>query len=144
MKRRRPYSAAFGLVVREARDRADLTQERDRWQAEFATADAERRHLTARLDLLEGQHAAAETALLAELAAARAGRSAPAADGDLQKLRDELARAQAALQGLDDQAEAEAVELRRQLTEALAENERLSAQLDALALPTLPLHADNG
>jgi hypothetical protein len=121
-----------------------LEAELDRLSADFAEADAARRQLSARLDLLEAQHAAAEQALLAELAAARAGRASPGADGETQKLREELATAQAALRGLDDQAEAEAVELRRQLTEALAENERLSAELDAAILPTLPLQADNG
>lgn len=123
--------------------RADALQfEHDRVQADFAAADSARRELAARLDLLEGQHAAAEQALLAELTAARAGRPSPAADGDTQLLRQELAAAQAALRGLDDQAEAEAVELRRQLTEALAENERLSALLDAASLPTTPLRQD--
>ncbi len=119
-----------------------LEAERDKLQAAFAEAEAARRNLTARLELMESQHAAAEQALLAELGAARGGRPGPAADGEAQRLRDELAAAQAALRGLDDQAEAEAIELRRQLTEALMENDRLSAQLDAASLPTTPLAHD--
>jgi chromosome segregation ATPase len=119
---------------------AALEAERDQLQAACHEAETGRRQLAARLTLLEGQHAAAEQALLGELAAARGGRPSPAADAELQSLRAELATAQAALRGLDDQAEAEAVELRRQLTEALAENERLSAQLDEVSLPTTPLN----
>ena len=123
--------------------RADALQaERDHLQAAFAEADSARRQLSARLEMLDGQYAAAEQALLTELAAARAGRPSPAADGELQRLRAELTAAQTALRGLDDQSEAEAVELRRQLTEALAENDRLSAQLDAASLPTTPFPRD--
>ena len=126
-----------------AREHAQTLQvEHDRLQAAFAAAESERRDLAARLELLDGQHAAAEAALLAELTAARGGRPSPVADGEVQTLRQELVAAQAALRGLDDQAEAEATELRRQLTEALTENERLSAQLDAVSLPTTPLRQD--
>lgn len=120
-----------------------LEAERDHLQTAFADADSARRQLAARLELLDGQHEAAEQALLVELAAARAGRPGPAADAEVVKLREDLAAAQAALRGLDDQAEAEAVELRRQLTDALAENDRISAQLDAALLPTLPLNPDH-
>ena len=63
-----------------------LEAERDRLSADLAEADAERRQLAARLDLLEAQHAAAEQALFAELAAARAGRPPASADGEMQKL----------------------------------------------------------
>ncbi len=123
--------------------RADALQaERDHLQATFTEAESARRQLSARLEMLEGQYAAAEQALLTELAAARAGRPSPAADSEMQRLRAELTAAQTALRGLDDQSEAEAVELRRQLTEALAENDRLSAQLDAASLPTTPFPRD--
>lgn len=126
-----------------AATRADALQaERDHLQTAFAEADSARRQLSARLEMLDGQYAAAEQALLTELAAARAGRPSPAADGEMQRLRAELTAAQTALRGLDDQSEAEAVELRRQLTEALAENDRLSAQLDAASLPTTPFPRD--
>lgn len=103
--------------------------ERDRLKAEFAAADAARRQLAAKLALMESQHAAGEQALLEELAAARAGKPSPKENRELLQLRADLAAAQASLRDLDEQSVSEAAELRRQLTECQAENERLSGQL---------------